>query len=41
MENEKADRLKVMLQEALQPIMEQLDRMEKEIKELKKPNKNK
>ncbi|HLR61754.1 MAG TPA: hypothetical protein VK097_04860 [Lentibacillus sp.] len=35
MDNEKADRLRVMLQESLQPIIERLDRMEKEIQELK------
>ena len=39
MENEKADRLKVMLEEALKPIVERLDRIEKELKEIKEINK--
>ncbi|WP_269719523.1 hypothetical protein [Bacillus timonensis] len=34
MENEKADRLRVQLEEALQPIIERLDHMEKMIKTL-------
>ncbi|WP_281170913.1 hypothetical protein [Paucisalibacillus globulus] len=38
MENEKADRLKVMLEKALQPIVERLDRIEKELKEIKETN---
>ncbi|WP_255376705.1 hypothetical protein [Oceanobacillus sp. Castelsardo] len=39
MENEKADRLRIMLQEALQPILERLDRIEKELKTLKEQDK--
>lgn len=39
MENEKADRLRIMLQEALQPILERLDRIENEIKALKEQDK--
>jgi uncharacterized protein (UPF0335 family) len=35
MENEKADRLKIMLEQALQPIVERLDRIEAELKALK------
>lgn len=33
MENEKADRLRVQLEEALQPIIERLDRLEKLVQE--------
>jgi uncharacterized protein (UPF0335 family) len=39
MENEKADRLRIMLQEALQPILERLDRIENELKALKEQDK--
>ncbi|MCR1835855.1 hypothetical protein NSA56_16040 [Oceanobacillus caeni] len=39
MENEKADRLRIMLQEALQPILDRLDRIENEIKSLKEQDK--
>ncbi|MFB4472257.1 hypothetical protein ACDI16_04770 [Oceanobacillus caeni] len=39
MENEKADRLRIMLQEALQPILERLDRIENEVKALKEQDK--
>mgnify|MGYP001330994251 CR=1 FL=1 len=35
MENEKADRLRVLLTEALQPVIERLDRLEQEIRDLK------
>ncbi len=35
MENEKTDRLRGLLQEAFKPIIERLDRIEEEIKELK------
>jgi len=33
--NEKTERLRVQLQEALQPLIDRLDRIEKELKELK------
>lgn len=36
MENEKAERLKVLLDDALQPVIERLDRLEREIQDLKK-----
>jgi uncharacterized protein (UPF0335 family) len=35
MENEKPDRLRVMLQESLQPVIDRLKRLEREIQELK------
>lgn len=34
MENEKADRLRSQLDEAIQPIIERLDRLEKMLKEV-------
>lgn len=34
MENEKADRLRSQLEEALQPIIERLDRLEKMLQEV-------
>ncbi len=34
MENEKADRLRAQLDEALQPIIDRLDRLEKMIQEV-------
>jgi len=40
MENEKADRLRMLLQESLKPIMDRLDRIEKEIQDLKDQNEN-
>jgi uncharacterized protein (UPF0335 family) len=36
MENEKAERLKTLLADALQPVIEKLDQLEKEIQDLKK-----
>lgn len=35
MDHEKAERLRIMLQEALQPLMRQLDHLEKEVESLK------
>ncbi|GIO27960.1 hypothetical protein [Ornithinibacillus bavariensis] len=40
MENEKADRLRIMLQESLQPVIDRLERLEKEIHELKEQKKS-
>ncbi|HET7521842.1 MAG TPA: hypothetical protein VFJ73_00820 [Bacillales bacterium] len=40
MESEKAERLRVMLQEAMQPVINRLDRLEQEVRELKKTMKH-
>ncbi|HET7627186.1 MAG TPA: hypothetical protein VFK44_02255 [Bacillales bacterium] len=40
METEKAERLRILLQEALQPLVEKVDRLEKEILSLKKGRKD-
>lgn len=40
MENEKAERLRIMLEEALKPLTERLDRIEKELQELQSLYKN-
>lgn len=36
MEREKAERLRTMLQEAMQPVIERLDQLEQEVKALRK-----
>ncbi|MFD1708633.1 hypothetical protein ACFSCZ_18330 [Siminovitchia sediminis] len=40
MDHEKQERLRTLLNEAIQPILERLDRLEKEMKELKEQQNN-
>lgn len=35
MENEKADRLRILLQEAMAPLLERIDHLDSEIRDLK------
>lgn len=35
MDHEKAERLRIMLEEALKPVMDRLDKLEQDIQELK------